>query len=209
MHALDESGEGPITEPEAFDPEVVVGEYAKTKAEATQLVVDATDVDRVIVHPSGIIGPGDPGDSHLSRLIEDLVTGDLSLVVPGGHDLVDVRDVAEATITAALHGQRGEPYILSGHYVTVTDIAHMVSEVTGRKQARVLPTWVAKLAAPAAEVWAKWRGTAPLFTSYSLHALDTHSLFDHSKATEQLDYNPRPIAETIADTACWFKDRKR
>ncbi|AWB82195.1 hypothetical protein C3B44_07375 [Corynebacterium yudongzhengii] len=59
VHVIPEE-EGVLTEVETFDPELVVGEYAKTKTEATALVKDAaSDIDAVIVHPSGIVGPGD------------------------------------------------------------------------------------------------------------------------------------------------------
>lgn len=40
-----------------FEVSRVVGEYAQTKAEATALVLHATDLNRVVVHPSGLIGP--------------------------------------------------------------------------------------------------------------------------------------------------------
>ena len=49
----------------------------------------------------------------------------------------------------------------------------------------------------------------PLYTSYSLYTLDSNALFSHEKATRELNYQPRPIEETLRDTACWLKDHQR
>lgn len=52
-----------IAETTQFDPEIVRGLYAKTRAEATRLVLDSVKegLDAIVVHPSGIIGPNDYG----------------------------------------------------------------------------------------------------------------------------------------------------
>lgn len=63
VHAIAEPDPpGPITEvndPEGFDPDAVTGEYAKTKAAATAMVLAAEHLDCVVVHPGGLIGPYD------------------------------------------------------------------------------------------------------------------------------------------------------
>lgn len=62
VHAIPETG-GPALQTEIgqFSPETVIGGYAKTKAEATQAVLDAAaqGLPAVVVHPSGITGPYD------------------------------------------------------------------------------------------------------------------------------------------------------
>ncbi len=60
VHALPENPEL-IVETKDLSEDTVVGEYAKTKAEATCRVLAADDIDRVIVHPSGIIGAAEHG----------------------------------------------------------------------------------------------------------------------------------------------------
>ena len=60
VHAIPEREDmGVMREIRAFSPDAVTGGYAKTKAEATQAVLDAaaTGLDAVVVHPSGILGP--------------------------------------------------------------------------------------------------------------------------------------------------------
>ena len=75
VHAIPEGDSyGVITEADRFEANAVTGAYARTKASATQLVLDAgkEGLDVVVVHPSGIIGPydrpghrpeGSPGDN--------------------------------------------------------------------------------------------------------------------------------------------------
>ncbi|MDO5678239.1 MAG: NAD-dependent epimerase/dehydratase family protein [Propionibacteriaceae bacterium] len=207
VHAIPEKP-GTMREVTHFDPEAVIGGYARTKAEATQLVLDGTGMRRIIIHPAGITGPGDFDDSHLTRLVRDLASGQLKVVVPGGYDFVDVRDVVSAIIEAQKRGRDGEPYIISGHYASVPEIAGVVSQLTGRRPPAVVPMWLAKTFAPLAEFSAKLRKAAPLFTSYSLHTLAAPSNFDHSKATRELGHRPRPLAESLADTVAWLKQDK-
>ena len=56
VHAIQEKA-GIMTEPLIFDPHLVVGQYAKSKAEAIRRVL-ASDLRVVVLLPSGIIGPG-------------------------------------------------------------------------------------------------------------------------------------------------------
>ena len=119
VHAIPEGKAGePIVEAARFDPGEVEGLYAKTKAEASQLVLDAAaqGLDAVIVHPSGILGPGDFGQGHLTQMIADYLNGRLVACVKGGYDFVDVRDVADGVIAAAEKGRAGECYILSNRH---------------------------------------------------------------------------------------------
>lgn len=61
VHAISEAPERTVmTEPDHHDPKDIVGGYAKTRAKAAQMVLDAARfgaVDAVVVYPSGIIGP--------------------------------------------------------------------------------------------------------------------------------------------------------
>lgn len=193
-------------DPSEFDPAAVVGEYAKTKAEATAIVLSAEHLDRVVVHPSGMIGPHDFADSHLTRLIRDAASGQLTAVVPGGYDFVDTRDVASGTIAAALQAPRGRTYLLTGHYCEATDVVQQVAALSGQpRRFRVLPFWFARVAAPFAELYYRIRGTKPLYTSYSLHTLRAPADFSHARATAELGYEPRELSETLADTVAWLK----
>ena len=204
VHAIPEQPQGvTMTEVNAFSPDSVEGAYAKSKAAATQLVLDAakSGLDATVVHPSGIIGPNDYGKGHMTQLIESYLNGSLTACVEGGYDFVDVRDVAEGTIEAAEHGRSGECYILSGQYVRVSDLLNRLHEITGRRAvSTVLPMWFARLTAPLAELFYRIRGEAPLYTRYSLFTLTSNAAFSCAKARRDLGYHVRDLNATLRDT---------
>jgi len=212
VHAIPELSKGhQIFEIKKFDPEAVRGLYAKTKAEATQCVLDAVakGLDAVVVHPSGIIGPNDYGSSHTAQMIIDYFNGKLQTCVKGGYDFVDVRDVAEGTISAAEKGKSGECYILSNRYCSVEELFGEMQKMSGRKKASVLPIWMAKLFAPVAELYYKARKRPPLFTPYSLYTLESNADFSHIKADSELGYKTRTLRQTLADTVSFLKKTGR
>lgn len=213
VHAIPEKSQGQeITEVTSFDPDKVHGLYAKTKAEASQYVLDlvAKGLPASIIHPSGIMGPGNYGIGHLSQLVIDYMNHRLRAVVKGGYDFVDVRDVASCILSCVDHGKIGACYICSNRYFEVREIIDLLHQVTGNKPVRiVLPMWLAQLTAPLSEVYYKMLKQPPLYTSYSLYTLQSNSKFSHQLATETLNYQPREMKETLADTVAWLKELGR
>lgn len=209
VHAIPEQPEGVvITETTDFDPEKVVGAYAKTKAEATAYVMEAAKqgLNVSYVHPSGITGPYDYGKGHLTTLVIDYYNHRLTSGVNGGYDFVDVRDVAKGIIATCDKGRKGEGYILSNKYFTMQQILFMLHEITGKKEIRnILPLWFLKGTARLAELYYKILRQPPLFTSYSIYTLNTNAHFSHEKATKELGYETRDMKETLTDTVNWLK----
>lgn len=206
VHAIPEGDRNTVLqEVRHFSPDDVIGGYAKTKAEATQAVLDAAaeGLDAVVVHPSGILGPYDRSGNHLVQMVSDYVQGRLPACVNGGYDFVDVRDVAKGCLVALERGRAGECYILSNRHYTVKDVLKMVREVHGGRRLPVLPIWMARAAAPVLGWQAKLRKKRPLYTKYSLHTLESNDKFSHDKATAELGYRPRDLFQTIQDTVAW------
>ena len=208
VHAIPEADDNLVQEEiRAFSPDRVIGGYAKTKAEATQAVLDAArdGLDAVVVQPSGILGPFEASGNHMVQMVSDYVHGRLPACVVGGYDFVDVRDVAKGCLQAAEKGRRGECYILSNRRYEIRDLLRMIRSVCGGRRLPVLPMWMARAAAPLLQAWAKLRHERPLYTRYSLHALGSNSKFSHDKATMELGYRPRDLFQTIKDTVAWLK----
>lgn len=201
-----------ITEVDNFPVDAVIGLYAKTKAEATQCVMDYAKRGfyASIVHPSGIVGPGDFGKGHITQLVIDYYKGGLTSGINGGYDFVDVRDTADGILSCCENGKSGECYILSGKYYKVYELLNMLHEITGKKKIRrILPLWFVKLTAPLSEFYYKILNQPPLFTSYSIYTLNTNANFSHEKAAETLGYTTRPMTETLTDTVKWLKENNR
>lgn len=207
VHAIPECN-GVITETVDFDPNRVEGLYAKTKAEAAKYVMDAVNTKKLnacIIHPSGIIGPNDYGNSHLTELVKEVASGKLFACVKGGYDFVDVRDVAEGVINACNKNTKGECYILSNKYITIKELSDIICDCVKRKKINiVLPIWIAKIFALFFEIYYNLKKQTPLFTKYSLYTLSSNANFSNKKAKEELNFKNRDMIDTIKDTIKWI-----
>ena len=206
VHAIPEK-EKPavITETDKFSPDTVVGQYAKSKAEAAALVLQYAEhgLNVSLVQPSGIIGPGDPdGNNHSVRTLRAMASGAIPTAIDGGYDFVDVRDVAEGIILCEKNGKAGECYILSGHYITIEEMLRIVKRIQGKTYRGVtLPSFFAKAFAPATEFFSlKFGSGKPLLTPYSVYTLKANGFFSHEKADRELGYCVRDIEESIEDS---------
>lgn len=209
VHAIPEKPNNDlITEVTNFNSDDVYGLYAKTKAEAAKYVMDAIknkNLNACIIHPSGIIGPNDFGNSHLTQLIKVVSNGKLFACVKGGYDFVDVRDVAKGVTNACKNGIKGECYILSNRYITIKELCDLICDLQKRKRIKIiLPISIAKLIAPLFELYYNLKKETPLFTKYSLYTLSSNANFSNKKARQYLDFKNRSIEDTIKDTIEWI-----
>lgn len=207
VHAIPEKdGYAVLREVDRFSPRQVTGGYAKTKAEATQAVLDAAaqGLDAVVVHPSGILGPFDGTGNHLVQLVKEYAGGKLPACVKGGYDFVDVRDVAAGCLAAAEKGRSGQCYILSNRHYEVQEVLAMAKTLCHGRRLPVLPMWMAQAAEPLLGWVAKVKKQRPLYTKYSLYTLRSNDRFDHGKATAELGYRPRDLRQTVRDTLRWL-----
>lgn len=212
VHAIPEKPEGcVITESCDFSPGLVDGDYAKSKAAATELVFDAAErgLNASIVFPSGIIGPGDIQGGSFTSMAKSFLAGRLPLAVRGGYDFVDVRDVAKGILACSESGEPGKGYILSGHYSTIRKMLQLVGKAAKLKYRPVcLPLGLARLAAPYCERRSLKDRKPLFFTPYSVAVLASNGQFSHAAATERFAYQPRPMGETLRDMAVWLMARK-
>ena len=207
VHAIPEKdGYAVLREVDRFSPRQVTGGYAKTKAEATQAVLDAAaqGLDAVVVHPSGILGPFDGTGNHLVQLVKEYAGGKLPACVKGGYDFVDVRDVAAGCLAAAEKGRSGQCYILSNRHYEVKEVLAMAKTLCHGRRLPVLPMWMAQAAEPLLGWVARVKKQRPLYTKYSLYTLRSNDRFDHGKATAELGYRPRDLRQTVRDTLRWL-----
>jgi len=210
IHALVEPPHGTtIDERMPFDPARIPTEYGRSKARGALEVLAGVEqgLDAVICCPSGIIGPYDFQPSEMGRLFLNVARRRLPAYVQGAYDFVDVRDVAQGLIAAGEFGRRGESYILSGEVVTVRQLMALLERATGVRAPRLgLPTRPARAVAHLAMKFAALTHTRPLFTDESVDILVSNCCISHEKATRELGYAPRPLAETVADTIRWFRE---
>lgn len=213
VHAFVEAAQGTaMTEDTPIDPLRVTGGYARSKAEATLAVFAAANsgLNAVVVFPSGIMGPYDFKGSQMGQLVKDFAHRRLGAYVDGAYDFVDVRDVALGLIAAAEKGAAGRGYILSNEIITVRELMKALQDLTGVPAPRVrIPNWLAATVGAVAPAYYRLTRTKPLFTSYSIHVLNSNTLFDNSRARAELGFAPRPLSATLADSVAWMKERER
>lgn len=200
-----------IREVDHFDPEKVVGWYCRTKAIASQKVLDAVThkgLNACIVHPSGILGPNDYAVGETTKTIIKIVNGEMPIGMQGSFNLCDVRDLAYGCIMAVDKGEKGECYILGNEEVTLKELCQMLHEDLGCKPIKFyLPLGIANFIAKILEKKAKKTGKQPLMTSFSVYNLARNNSFDYSKAKKHLGYKTRPYKETLHDEAQWLKSQ--
>lgn len=198
-----------IREVNEFDPEKVVGWYSRTKAIASQKVLDAVrqhGLNACIVHPSGILGPNDYAVGEVTKTVIQIVNGEMPIGMQGSFNLCDVRDLAYGCIMAADKGRKGECYILGNEEVTLKELCQMLHNDLGCKPIRFyLPLYLAGFIAKIMEKKAKKTGKQPIMTTFSIYNLARNNTFDYSKAKKELGYKTRPYAETLHDEALWLR----
>jgi dihydroflavonol-4-reductase len=195
----------PLNEAEGCPP------YDRSKAAAEREVRQGIEqgLDAVILNPTAIIGPYDYQLSHLGEFLLTLARGKLPALVEGGFNWVDVRDVVNAALCAEKRAPPGAKYLISGHWADVRGLAGLAAEILGVPVPRfVCPTWLARSSAPLVTNFNRLTGNRQLYTSVSIRALShCNKHISHERATRELDYHPRPLLDTLADTFRWFQAR--
>lgn len=214
VHALEEKRKGEVVqEVNSYDIKKVYGHYAKSKVLASNYIlsqVKEKGLRATIILPSGMIGPNDYGNGHITQLFIDYASNKLKAIVNGGYDFCDVRDVAKGIINACYYAKTGESYILSNRYFKIKEILEEAKKILNKKRKIIiLPMTFAKISAPLAEAYYALRKKPPLYTKFSLKTVEQKVVFSHQKATDELNYKCRNIKESIADTITFLIKEKR
>lgn len=207
VHALTETTGPVLDETAGFDPAKATGSYGKSKAEAcveVQRAVSDGRLDAVIALPTGVVGPYDARLSEVGQVLLDLEAGRVPFLIAGGHDWVDVRDVARGTVLAAERGVAGEAYLLGSERLTLTDIAQVVHEETGSRVPAAIPGRVANVLSWPVVAWEALSGQRALLTPYAVHALTVPFTVSHEKATRVLGFAPGPVRQALRDALAWL-----
>jgi len=210
IHAFDLDRPGIVTEDSPRARGMHLPPYDRSKAEGEDELRRAVDrgLDAVIANLTAVLGPCDFGPSRMGAVLLALARRRLPALVEGGFDWVDVRDVCTGMIAAESKGRTGENYLLAGHRVPIVEVAALAAAATGVRAPRfAAPMWLAQGTAPAGLWWSRLRGSDPLFTPESLHALRKDPVVSTAKAAEELGYEPRPLRDTVADSYAWFRTR--
>jgi dihydroflavonol-4-reductase len=183
--------------------------YVTTKRQAEEVVLEAAarGRDAVVVNPASVLGPDDFTGSEFGTLCKRFWRGRIPLHFTGGNNFVDVRDVAAGHLLAAERGRAGRRYILGGWNLTYGDFFAALARLSSRPLPRLrLPGCAAPALARLVALCERRRERSYL-TPAQARLLGRWFWFDITRARTELDYEPRPLRDTLADTFAFWMGR--
>ena len=191
------------------NPDQVIGYYAKTKAEATDLVLRAAredNLDASVIYPSGIFGPNDYGYGMITNCIKMVAEGKLRIAIGGSFNSVDVRDLASGIISCAEKGRKGETYIMASRCYTFSHLIEIICKETGlRHYPFTVPLSIVRPFAGLGTLYGVITNRPAWFSQFTVYNLARNNNYHTKKAEHELGFQSRPLNETIADTIRWLK----
>lgn len=168
-------------------------------------------LDAVTLNPTGVLGPYDRGPTGVGQFFLDLQRRRVPMLIAGGFDCVDVRDVVEATLAAETRGRPGENYILGGRWHSIPELARLSEALTGVGAPRfVCPVALARCWAPFQMAWDRFRARPPLYTPDALHHISrSNRRVSSARAQAELGFTARPVRDSVRDAVRWFEDNGR
>jgi len=175
--------------------------YERSKQEADRYVTElvALGFPAVFLHPSAVYGPVPAASPGLNQLIADLARGKIPMLLAGGMPVVHAADVATGHVLAEARAP-GSRFILSESYWELVAIARAVSEITGAKVPRVLPSLVAHVVAVGGEAVSRVTRKAPLVPRGQLVVLESHMRPDAARARRELGWKPTAFRDALGPT---------
>lgn len=196
-----------------FDPDIVEGTYAKTKASATARVLaeQGDGLDVYVVQPSACIGPYDFKVSSAGVFVRMFIKGKMPVTMTfGGYNFVDVRDVAEGACLALEKGAPGQCWFLCGEQISVDGLIRTLCKITGRKYPKIkLSKGFCTAVAPLTEKYYALTKQTPLFTPYSIRKLCANGNYSIEKARTELGYSPMSVEQSMRDMIDWINENEQ
>ncbi len=189
--------------------------YFRSKVEAEKAVarfLQTHTLPVVQILPGWMFGPGDSAPTDSGQLVLDFLGRQLPgvLEVPGQVSIVDARDVAAAMIQAVERGVSGERYIVSGQSYSLAQVVELLAEASGLPVPPLrIPFAAAMAVAWLAENFARLTGGKTLMTTNGLRTLAGSILLSSAHAEQALDFQARPLAETLRDEVAWFRSERQ
>lgn len=209
IHAYNQS---PVSEPldenRVYCTDSAAG-YDRSKRDAEKFILSqaGNHMEAVVLNPTAVVGPGDHRPSLMGQAIMDLYNNKVPMLIKGGFDFCDVRDVSSGIISAIEKGRHANRYLLSGKWHSLNNLHSLIMKIKGeKKQVMVLPGWAGYAGLPFINLAAKISKKEPLYTKESLSTLiHGNCNIISRKAAEELGYTCRPLSETMTDSINWFK----
>ncbi len=180
-------------------------DYERSKHEAElALLSEHTAVERVVVNPSSVHGPG--RREGTGRLLLDLARGRLTWLVEGRLDMIDIEDCARGHRLAAERGRPGRRYLLSGFQLDMRRLVAGLEGALGHPlSVRYLPASVLPAAARLALLGARLTGRDARLCPETARNLRQAAVYDGGRARSELGLDYRGADQCLARLVAWYR----
>lgn len=182
----------------------------KERLESLVLAAARAGVPAAIVNPTACYGPWDLKPRGLC-LVPQLLCGEMPALAHYVLNVVDVRDVAIALVSAVEEERFGEPILLCGHSVMLDELGARICALDGR---RPTPTRTPGNVVGLGVAVSRWAdalfalaGRTSPWPSLTLSIALLYETFPMAPGPVQraLGATPRPLNGTLRDTVAWYR----
>ena len=184
---------------------------SKVRAEARIDEMRCTCSVRIpVIVPAWMWGPGDGAPTASGQMFVSIANGTAAGVPRVGVHLVDARDVAQACVRAAKVGLNRR-YVVAGQRHELPAVGAQIAQLCGAPAPRPVSPRLALAASGLLQFTDRLRGRPPLVTPRATRVLidSAAQRISSARAQAELGVTFRPIAETLADEARWFRRQGR
>jgi nucleoside-diphosphate-sugar epimerase len=201
----------PAAEGEVLTPDSAVKQpswpYCRSKADS-ELVArrfQQLGAPVVSVMPAAVWGPYDPHFGEGATRATNVLKNRYPIVMPGGMQIADVRDLAAVLAAVMSPGRGPQGYMVAGHYISLPDLIRTLAELTGRRiRFATLPAWFLAGFGRVADIVQRRLRTRLPWDGEGIWVMNCAARCDDSKTRSELALEPRPLRETLADTVRWL-----
>jgi dihydroflavonol-4-reductase len=177
----------------------------KEAIEAETIDAAREGIKAILLNPTMCIGPWDMRNREFC-VVPRLLAGEVPAMTNQILNLIDVRDVADATVAALEAEKFGEPIPLSGHNIPVSVLFSWICEIGGVRPPR---THVPATLAVAGSYWAELAlallGQSTPVPSVFLMLANALDCPTPDRRQIELGITPRPLHGTILDAIDWYR----
>jgi dihydroflavonol-4-reductase len=188
--------------------------YVESRVQAEDLVLECAaqkSLPAVAMCVSTTYGDGDWGRTPHGAFIAGAVFGKLPFSMNGIQlEVVGVDDAAKAMLIAAERGRNGERYIVSERMIALKDVVAIAADEAGvpaPKRSISVPVLYAM--GVLGSLRARLTGKDAELSMQSVRMMRAEAPVDHSKATHELGWEPRPVEESIREAARFWANMKK
>jgi dihydroflavonol-4-reductase len=159
----------------------------------------------VIVNPTMCLGPWDLHERDLC-LIPHLMCGEVPGSVRHILNVIDVRDLAQATVELLKAKEYGRPTLISGHNISVQMLCSWVAEIGGvRPPPLTVPAGLAAFASYGAEWALNLAGFDRSLSSLAPLLIYEHEWLPPCAALRRFNLQALPLYQTLVDSIHWYR----